>query len=141
MLPYYNSTKRLSKRQQHFIRNVALAQGIYFFITGAWAIFHAKSFMLITGPKTDIWLLRLVGMLTVGISWVLFIVVKRKKQSLESMVLILFSGFSYLTIDVVYSLSGIIRYVYLYDAIIQLIFLSIWVNWLVMTKYKFDEDD
>ncbi|HEX2935014.1 MAG TPA: hypothetical protein VHO72_06640 [Bacteroidales bacterium] len=141
MPAYYNSSNRLSKRQQQFIKHVATVQGIYYFVTGAWALFHARSFMYITGPKTDIWLLRLVGILTIAISLLLFVTAKKRKLSLESIVVILFGGFSYLTIDVIYSLAGRISFVYLYDALIQLIFLSIWVNWLVMTKYKIEDEE
>lgn len=141
MSAYYNAPNRLTKRQQQFIKNVATVQGLYYFVTGAWALFHARSFIFITGPKTDIWLLRLIGMLTIAISLVLFVVAKKRKLSLESIVVILFGGFSYLTIDVIYSLAGRISFVYLYDAFIQLILLSIWVNFLVMTRYKIENED
>jgi hypothetical protein len=33
---------------------LALLQGLYFVITGVWPILSIRTFMMITGPKTDI---------------------------------------------------------------------------------------
>ena len=40
---------------------VALAQGIYYSVSGAWALVHIESFMRVTGPKHDVWLVKSVG--------------------------------------------------------------------------------
>jgi hypothetical protein len=47
---------------------VALVQGIYFFITGIWPILSIQTFLLVTGPKTDLWLVKTVGIVlaTIG---------------------------------------------------------------------------
>ena len=43
--------------------NVALIQGLYFLVSGVWPIIHIASFLKITGPKTDLWLVKTVGVL------------------------------------------------------------------------------
>lgn len=42
-------------------------QALYFFLTGIWPLVHLKSFMAITGEKTDIWLVHMVGLLAMSI--------------------------------------------------------------------------
>jgi hypothetical protein len=44
-------------------RWLLLAQGLYFFLTGVWPVVHMPSFVAVTGPKTDLWLVRTVGLL------------------------------------------------------------------------------
>ena len=50
---------------------VALVQGIYFLITGIWPLIHMHSFLAITGPKTDLWLVKTVGLILAVIGAVL----------------------------------------------------------------------
>ncbi|HSV16298.1 MAG TPA: hypothetical protein VLI90_18690, partial [Tepidisphaeraceae bacterium] len=45
------------------MRWIAIIQAVYFAVTGVWPIVHIKSFIAVTGPKTDIWLVRTVGLL------------------------------------------------------------------------------
>ncbi|NJK94615.1 MAG: hypothetical protein HC905_06545 [Bacteroidales bacterium] len=52
------------------------------------------------------------------------------------MVLILGSGLAYLIIDVVYSLKGVISYIYLGDAALQILFMGIWVFWLIKIRFR-----
>lgn len=44
-------------------RRLALAQGGYYVVTGAWPFLHMRSFEAVTGPKTDHWLVQTVGAL------------------------------------------------------------------------------
>jgi hypothetical protein len=44
------------------LRMIALFQGSYYLITGLWAILDIKSFMTITGPKCDVWLVKMLGL-------------------------------------------------------------------------------
>jgi hypothetical protein len=50
---------------------VALVQGIYFLVTGIWPLISMRSFLAITGPKTDLWLVKTVGLVLAVISAVL----------------------------------------------------------------------
>jgi hypothetical protein len=136
MLPYLYVFKSFPTRKQNFIRTIAFFQGFYFFVTGIWPILDIKTFMLVTGPKTDIWLVKMVGALTVAISFLLFAVAKKMRVTIESLILILGSSLAYLTIDVVYTLNRTIRYIYLADAALEVIFILIWVNWLFKIRFR-----
>jgi hypothetical protein len=49
-------------------RIILWIQTLYYFITAAWALVDIKSFMEITGPKTDIRLVKTVSVLLLAIS-------------------------------------------------------------------------
>lgn len=50
---------------------VALVQVVYFLITGIWPLLSMKTFLLFTGPKTDLWLVKTVGLILAVIGAVL----------------------------------------------------------------------
>jgi hypothetical protein len=41
----------------------AVLQGAYHGVTGLWPVLHMSSFIRVTGPKRDLWLVRTVGLL------------------------------------------------------------------------------
>ena len=98
------------------------AQGIYYLITGAWPILHMESFLEVTGPKTDLWLVRMVGLLTMVISIELLASVRNDRTSYW---LPFGAALSYLIIDSYYSLNGTISPIYLADAAVETIFLML----------------
>ena len=69
--PKQNTTS-CRKEQDEMIsaENLSILQGIYYLITGIWPLIHIGSFMKITGPKTDRWLVKTVGVLLAVISLV-----------------------------------------------------------------------
>jgi hypothetical protein len=40
-------------------------QAIYYLLTALWGLFHIESFMAVTGPKTDVWLVKTVSVLII----------------------------------------------------------------------------
>lgn len=42
-------------------RVAARLQGAYYLVTGAWPLVHMRSFVALTGPKRDLWLVRSTG--------------------------------------------------------------------------------
>ena len=44
-------------------RAVAIVQGAYFATTGVWPLVSMRTFEAVTGPKTDRWLVKTVGLL------------------------------------------------------------------------------
>jgi len=50
---------------------VALVQGIYFLVTGIWPLLSIRTFLAVTGPKTDLWLVKTVGLILAVIGAVL----------------------------------------------------------------------
>mgnify|MGYP003293179536 CR=1 FL=1 len=44
-------------------RATLLAQGGFYVLSGVWPLVSMRTFELVTGPKTDDWLVRMVGLL------------------------------------------------------------------------------
>lgn len=115
------------------ISYLSLAQGFYFLITGVWPLVGISSFQMVTGRKTDLWLVKTVGVLVSVIGGVLIIAGLRRQVSPELLLLAVGSGAGLIGIDVVYVASGRISRVYLIDALIELIFIAGWI--LVLTLW------
>jgi len=65
---------------------IETAQGL-FFITGVWPLVQIRSFLRVTGPKTDLWLVKTVGVLVAVISAVLAVVGSRGRVPSEAALL------------------------------------------------------
>jgi hypothetical protein len=101
-------------------RILLLTQGLYNLVTGVWPLLHVNSFMVVTGPKVDVWLVKMVALLNVSIGLTILSGLRNKQHSL---ILAFCTALSFLLIDTYYALVGRIWYVYLVDAAIQLAFL------------------
>jgi hypothetical protein len=98
---------------------IYLSQGIYYIVTGLWPVVHISSFMSVTGPKTDIWLVKMVGLLTTAIA--ITLLSSYKNSSYTTKFLSITSALAYFSIDVFYYLNGTISAVYLVDAGIEVL--------------------
>ena len=104
-------------------RKVSLLQGVYYIATGAWPIFHIKSFMDVSGYKIDIWLVKMVGLLTVAIATTILLNYKKEKRITTQLDIL--SALAYMIIDVYYSLAGVISKIYLVDAAIEVVIITL----------------
>lgn len=97
-----------------------MVQGVYYLVTGIWPILHVESFMAVTGPKIDIWLVKMVALLsiTIGLS-----ILAALRDHYKSFLLNGMAALSFLIIDTYYSLTERISAIYLADALVQLFFL------------------
>ena len=111
-----------------------VAQAIYFLITGLWPLIHIKSFMKVTGPKIDLWLVKTVGVLVTAISIGLFVSCFVEEVSLSAATIALLSALFLACIDVFYSAKGRISRIYLCDAAIELVFVINTIIFLVLPK-------
>jgi hypothetical protein len=119
------------------VRKLLLIQGIYYLVTGVWPVVHIESFMWVTGPKTDLWLVKMVGLLSTAISLSILAQLAHKQQS----ILLSFStAISFMAIDVCYASNGTISIIYLADALIELIFLILACFALIHKKYQKPEE-
>jgi hypothetical protein len=118
------------------IRALFYIQGLYYFITGLWPLADIRSFMLITGEKIDIWLVKMVGLLTVSISLFLIYSGIKNKLNTEDLILIFGACLSYFIIDTFYAFSGRISRIYLADAVLQFIFIGLWIFVVVKQRSK-----
>ncbi|PPK99097.1 hypothetical protein [Parapedobacter indicus] len=113
------------------LSNVFLFQGAYFVITGIWPLLGMDSFIAATGPKQDTWLVEMVGLLSASIG-LTFIVASLRRQKLP-LVLGYSVALSFLAMDLIYVISGVIGRVYLLDGAIQLVFI-VTVSFLVIKR-------
>jgi len=106
---------------------VALVQGIYFIITGVWPIFSMKTFLFITGPKTDLWLVKTVGLILALIGAVL--VYAQRTATINSSVIFLAIGSAaaLAIVEFIYVIRRVISPVYLGDALAELILIGWWI--------------
>jgi hypothetical protein len=116
-----------------WLRWAALIQSVYYLLTGFWALVHISSFMWVTGPKTDLWLVKTVGVLVVVIGGALLLARIREHYTLEIVVLAMGSALGLTLIDIYYVLDGRISPVYLLDAVMELILVGMWTLGLIGT--------
>ena len=81
---------------------VALVQGIYFFVFGVWPIVHMDSFLKVTGPKTDLWLVKTVGLLLSAIGVALVVAQVNGEINTVLTILGIGSALTLALIDVIY---------------------------------------
>lgn len=107
-------------------RFIAAVQGIYYLATGAWPFIHLGSFLAVTGPKTDIWLLYTVSVLIVVIGTVLLAAAWLNRISGEIIVLAAGSAIALTGIDVVFVFRDVIDEIYLLDAALEVLLIAGW---------------
>ena len=95
---------------------VLRVQGLYYVLTGVWPLVHLRSFEAVTGPKTDDWLVHMVGLLVVVIGATLLVAARPRQGRREVLVLAVGSAIAFTMIDVWYVVAGTISRVYLADA-------------------------
>ena len=105
---------------------VALLQGSYYLITGLWAIVHIESFQKITGPKTDLWLVKTVGLLLAVIGAGLLLAAYRQQLDPALIVIAVGSAAALIAIEVVYVAKRTISRIYLMDAAIEAGLIAWW---------------
>lgn len=108
-----------------------IVQGIYYALTGIWPLLDIDSFMIVTGPKTDIWLVKTVGLLSLSIGLSLLFLKKYRVPP----VLNALSAISFLVIDVYYTSTDRISNIYLGDALLELIFFAGALAILIRRQY------
>jgi hypothetical protein len=113
------------------VRTLALLQGLYFLVTGIWPLINIGSFQAVTGPKTDLWLVKTVGSLIAVIGLVVLAAGVRDNVTLEVLVLAVGSSAVLMAVDVNYSLKDVISKIYLADAAVEAILIFLWFTSLI----------
>jgi hypothetical protein len=119
------------------IRTTILLQGLYYLITGVWPLISMASFMAVTGPKTDIWL---VKAFSIQISMMgIFFCFSVLKRDLGPNVLLLsiLSSIGFIIVDVYYVIKGVIDPIYLADAVVQVI-IAFFVASFIFFRRRFE---
>src|SRR5690348_4295033 len=116
-----------SARAAHATGYVALLQGIYFFVTGIWPLFSIDTFQMVTGPKTDLWLVQTVGALIAVIGAVLLVAGWRRHATAEVILLALGSALALGAVDVIFVVRQVIPPIYLLDAVGEAVLVLAWL--------------
>jgi hypothetical protein len=124
-----HSTKRVQPdgRQPLLSWNgVALLQGVFYLVTGLWPLLHIQSFLKVTGPKTDLWLVKTLGVLISVIGVVLGSAGVQRSVNRDLALLGGGSAAALTAIDVIYVARRCISPVYLLDAVTELALIVGW---------------
>ncbi len=120
------SCSRFSMDISNTPRFLFSAQGFYYLVTGLWPLFGMRSFMALTGPKTDLWLVNTVGLLLGVIGAVLAVTGLRRRFSDELVLLAVGSSCVLAGVDIFYAVTGVISGVYLLDALLEIGIIILW---------------
>lgn len=104
---------------------VALVQGIYFLVTGVWPLLSMKTFLLVTGPKTDLWLVKTVGVILAVIGAVLLYAWATGAINPPVIALAIGAGLGLAVVEIIYVSRRVISVIYLGDAAAEIL-LAIW---------------
>jgi hypothetical protein len=110
------------------LRTVCLIQAAYFLLTGIWPLVHIRSFMKVTGPKQDIWLVKTVGILVTVIGATLAVAARRDEITPATMGLAIGSAAALGLVDVMYVGKGVIARIYLLDAAAEAVLMIAWLS-------------
>jgi hypothetical protein len=106
---------------------IAKIQGFYWAATGIWPLVHMPSFLWVTGPKEDLWLVRTVGILIAVVGLVLLSAGFRKRVTPEIKWLGIGGAAGLGFVSAYYPLRDVIWNVYLLDAVGELILILLWL--------------
>ena len=106
---------------------LVIAHATYIMITAIWPIIDIQSFMLVTGPKTDIWLVKTVGALLIPVALCMYSYLPARQVETPAITLAIGIAVAFICIDVYYSTSDVISDIYLLDALVEFLFLVGWV--------------
>src|SRR5215217_5565456 len=103
---------------------VSMVQGAYFVVAGVWPVLSIRTFEAVTGPKTDDWLVKTVGVLVAVIGLVLILAGLRGQFASEVVILAVGTALALAGIDVWYVARRVISRVYLLDAVLELVLVA-----------------
>lgn len=116
------------------IYTLAIIHGFYFCVTGLWPIVHMDSFLFVTGPKEDLWLVETVGMLALVIGLGLLVGGWTKNITFPLSLIAVAAAIGFILVDVIFVWRLIISPIYLLDAAVEFVFLIMWIIYIVKTR-------
>jgi hypothetical protein len=124
------------------LRVILGLQGAYYVITGFWPLLHMGSFLYVTGPKVELWLVEMVGLLALVIGLVLLCGALRARPLGEVFLAAIGGAAAFAYIDIRYYLEGRLSPMYLADSVVQLLLIvSIgFLGWKTANKHHSRDD-
>ncbi len=115
-----------AQKIESFVTLLFKVQGGYYLLTGFWPIIHIDSFIWVTGPLEDIWLVKSFGLM-IAIVGLTFIIGARSKQFNWPLIsLAILSAMGFIAIDTYFVITNTIPPIYLGDAVAQFVLLILW---------------
>lgn len=114
-------------RERKILITLLLVQGIYTLVTAIWPLVDIESFMVVTGPKTDTWLVKTVAVLLIPIALLFLLNIYRRGPFLHVAVVGVFSALGLAGIDFYYTANETISWIYALDGALQVMFILCWV--------------
>jgi hypothetical protein len=115
------------KPAEKFLYAILFIQGLYYFLTGFWPILHMKSFILVTGPKVELWLVKVFGMLIAVAGICMLIGGLQRKYNTPLFTLGILGAIGFIIFEIFYVWTETIPSIYLADAAFQFVLLLGWV--------------
>ena len=106
-------------------------QGSYILLTALWALLDIDSFMTVTGPKTDIWLVKTVSVLLIPIAVCFLSNLYFTQHPLPVILLALTTSIGLSCIDFYYTSNHTIKWVYALDGFVEVFFALVWSYLLI----------
>jgi hypothetical protein len=112
---------------------VLWAQTIYYLLTSLWALVDIESFMKVSGPKKDIWLVKTVAVLLLAICFSFITAIVNSNPTNPPILVLAVSCCILLAcIDFYYAGRRVIWRVYFIDGFLQLLLLACWVAVIII---------
>jgi len=111
-------------------RLVLLVQAMFYIGTGLWSILSRSTFERVTGPKTDYWLVRMVGLLATVIGLAILAAIWQTAIDTAVWLLAIGSALAFAGVDVWYAIPRRISRIYLVDAVFEFVLvIGLAVSW------------
>jgi len=101
---------------------------VYFLLCGLWPILSMDTFEHVTGPKIDVWLVKMIAAMEIVVGAILIEAAVRRRVVLEVGLLAAATCSVMAILDVTYVVRHVISPVYLGDAMIELLLLLGWAR-------------
>lgn len=109
------------------IKTILLIQGFYLTLTAVWPLVSMQSFLQVTGPKYDLWLVNTVSLLLLPVGLLLLVKAICFTGVWDSLFIVgLLNAAALAIADFYFGLKGIVSPVYLVDGLCQLGFVLAW---------------
>lgn len=116
-----------TRRPDSLLVLTAAVQGMFYIATGVWSIVSIDTFEAVTGPKSDEWLVKTVGVLVIVSGCVFLLAAVRRRFDLDVVVLAIGNALGLTAIDVIYVNLDVIPPVYLLDAAAEIVLTCGWI--------------
>jgi hypothetical protein len=130
-------TNRRRLGGEQLLQITALGQAGYYVVTGVWPLLDIDSFQKVTGPKTDLWLVRCVGVLITVVGGVIGFAAFRRNTGREIAALAVGCAAGLAGVETVTVARRRISPIYLLDAAAEALLIA---GWLLGWRKRRDEE-